>query len=268
MNRIFLDTSILIRLFLHDDAQQEQIRAHLRGQSPCTSAYVFMEFQRAVLQVLAYVRAVVLEWKRQGHREIFIHQLLLYFGTASGRYHSLRLSQVLFLGARQLGREFGLMAPASAIAYYLEQQITIMRTLILSGRLGEVLKDVDCDLIGPDVPLPDLVRSRLSCNAATAQCQLAGFLGRHRDELHRIQEAMLAAPPQFVDAQTRAALHRITADPTAALGERTCWPLGDIIIALTMPSEAFLYTTGRHFEVICKAGQAVVSSLGMSRPTG
>nr|MBC8234005.1 hypothetical protein [bacterium] len=38
-----------------------------------------------------------------------------------------------------------------------------------------------------------------------------------------------------------------------ALGERTCWALGDVIIALEVPDDALIYTADGHFEVISKA---------------
>jgi hypothetical protein len=38
-----------------------------------------------------------------------------------------------------------------------------------------------------------------------------------------------------------------------AKGERTCWALGDVIIALEAPDDALIYTTDNHFDVICAA---------------
>jgi len=45
----------------------------------------------------------------------------------------------------------------------------------------------------------------------------------------------------------------VNADITKALGERTCWALGDVIIALEAPSDAEIFTADRQFEVILKA---------------
>jgi hypothetical protein len=48
-------------------------------------------------------------------------------------------------------------------------------------------------------------------------------------------------------------LRKVNADVTKALGERTCWALGDVIIALEAPDDALIYTADGHFEVISKA---------------
>ncbi len=41
-------------------------------------------------------------------------------------------------------------------------------------------------------------------------------------------------------------------DVTKAKGERACWALGDVIIALEVPDDALIYTTDNHFDVICE----------------
>jgi len=38
-----------------------------------------------------------------------------------------------------------------------------------------------------------------------------------------------------------------------AKGQRTCWKLGDIIIAMETPKDALIYTTDKHFKTICTA---------------
>ena len=116
-----------------------------------------------------------------------------------------------------------------------------------------IINETDCDLVKEDALLGDFITSRLSCNANTAQCQLVPFLSAHRERLLQIQQAMESAPRDKVDQRTLSALRRVNADVTKALGERTCWALGDVIIALEAPDDALIYTADGHFEVISKA---------------
>ena len=55
------------------------------------------------------------------------------------------------------------------------------------------------------------------------------------------------------DIRALRTLERIRNDKTIASGEQNCWALGDVIIALSAPDEAFIYTIDHHFEVICQA---------------
>jgi len=95
--------------------------------------------------------------------------------------------------------------------------------------------------------------SRLSCNAATAQCSLVGFLERHQSELLALEHALTQANPDQINPSTLTALRRVNQDVTKAKGERTCWALSDVIIALEAPDDASIYTTDNHFDVLCDA---------------
>jgi len=80
--------------------------------------------------------------------------------------------------------------------------------------------------------------SRLSCNAATAQCSLVGFLERHQSELLALEHALTQANPDQINPSTLTALQRVNQDVTKAKGERTCWAISDVIIALEAPDDA------------------------------
>jgi len=58
--------------------------------------------------------------------------------------------------------------------------------------------------------------------------------------------SLSTSPGQFIFPR------RVNADITKALGERTCWALGDVIIALEAPPDAEFFTADRHFNVILK----------------
>jgi len=48
-------------------------------------------------------------------------------------------------------------------------------------------------------------------------------------------------------------LANVIEDSRSALGQSTCWPLGDIIIALQVPSGAMLWTLDKDFEPLATA---------------
>ena len=59
--------------------------------------------------------------------------------------------------------------------------------------------------------------------------------------------------PTERDARAYNALEQILLNPNNALGERKSWALGDIIIALSVPDNALVYTADEHFRKLCSA---------------
>ena len=59
--------------------------------------------------------------------------------------------------------------------------------------------------------------------------------------------------PGTLEPKTLRALEDILLDTNTAKGERNCWSMGDLIIALECPPDAALWTTNRkHFEPLCQ----------------
>ncbi|MEZ4656957.1 MAG: hypothetical protein R2911_05245 [Caldilineaceae bacterium] len=88
----------------------------------------------------------------------------------------------------------------------------------------------------------------------TATCLLPAFLVEQTSKLHMLLD-YLTAHSQSIKEQVRVeqALRKILLDPTAALGQRTCWPMGDIIIALQVPPHAALWTRDPDFAPLATA---------------
>ena len=76
----------------------------------------------------------------------------------------------------------------------------------------------------------------------------------NKDRICTIAE-YLAAHPRLLKQQMQ--IERLLADllinPRAALGQSACWPLGDVIIALQVPTDALLWTLDRDFEPLVQA---------------
>jgi len=77
------------------------------------------------------------------------------------------------------------------------------------------------------------------------------FLSEHQEELKSLEDALACAPPDEINPRTLTALKRVNANVTKTFGEKTCWSLGDVIIALETPDDTQIYTTDRHLDLIC-----------------
>ena len=92
-----------------------------------------------------------------------------------------------------------------------------------------------CDLVvaGVTVEVDQRCTVADSCRKESATCHLPDFLAHHSVELQAVVD-YLEAHPQVVKGQLRVErlVRRVIDDSRAALGQSTCWPLGDVIIAL------------------------------------
>ena len=193
-----------------------------------------------------------MEMEQQGRLEIGLDKLFVVLSQGRGIFYSTRAVQSVFLALSAISGIFsGGILSTTRLIRELEWQVDDLEINATRG-INEIINNTRCDLAKETAPIGDYLHSRLSCNAAFAQCQLVNFLEKHRDELKKIEQAMAAAPREKVDARTLAALRRVNADITKALGERTCWALGDVIIALEAPHDAEFFTADRHFDVILR----------------
>jgi len=65
----------------------------------------------------------------------------------------------------------------------------------------------------------------------------------------------LRAHPNVVKEQSRLEelLGVVPNNPKEALGQASCWPLGDVIIALQVPTDAAIWTLDRDFRALAAA---------------
>lgn len=100
---------------------------------------------------------------------------------------------------------------------------------------------------------PDSTRP-INDEKETATCHLPDFLAQHQPELCTIHD-YLTAHPNAVKDQSR--VERLLAaaieNPRTALGQASCWPLGDVIIALQVPENATLWTLDSDFAPLLTA---------------
>lgn len=252
LNKIFVETTIHIERLFGEAARQAQIEKNLKDAVFSTSSYVYMEFRRTMLQAMSYVLSVVRQMHQEGQKDINLVSLLRRLSAGTAIHFSVRTFQRVMLIYSYLLEHFStLIVPAAILIDYLEynRDITIPERFFDS--IDEYIDKTNCDLVRPSVPVGDYLHRRLSCNARRAKCSLVSFLQQHQAELHQLEQALAAAPPQKVNPRTLAALKKINVDINKALGQRNCWHLGDVIIALEAPDDAKIYTTDGHFGLIC-----------------
>lgn len=250
---IFLETSIHIERLFSNKQRRQQIQRRLSGATLYTSSYVWMEFRRSVLQTYAYLLSIVRGILNEGTKQIEIHELIRRLSAAPSIRFIPRAIQRLLLILSSLLEAFpGRVVHTEKLIDYFEYHIAHLGPDGFFLGIDEFINETSCDLVRPGVEIGDYVHKRLSCNAAKASCALVPILSAHRAELLTLEKALVAAPLEKKDPKTLAALRKVNADVTKAKGERTCWALGDIIIALEAPAKAKIYTGDHHFDVICE----------------
>ncbi|MEM7539833.1 MAG: hypothetical protein AAF639_47195 [Chloroflexota bacterium] len=92
---------------------------------------------------------------------------------------------------------------------------------------------------------------RSQCTRRVKECELVAVLTKHRDELQILADGLSRNEDKSL-ARMGELCTKILDNPDIARGRNCTWHLGDLVIALEMPSDAMMYTTNRrHFEPIC-----------------
>jgi hypothetical protein len=243
-----LDTSIQIERMMGSMAQQDKLEVYL-SLTPhrfVSTNYVFMEFQRSLLS--DYVR---------------VYNALLQHKDWDNTAHALRSSSLAYR-PRALGRCLHILTKVmSASSLHLDHALELFQLQIQYElpshfwRHVEPLTDaIGCNLVTAGVNLQTNQQFTIAdrCRKEEATCYLPDFLAGHRSTLQTIV-TYLAAHPQVMKDQIRLErlLHTVIDDPRAALGQTSCWPLGDVIIALQALPAAQIWTIDADFQPIAQA---------------
>jgi hypothetical protein len=245
---IFVETSIQVQRILANASIQGSLQQKFQSVAPhlYTTNYVWMEFQRTVVADLAHIRQLMSV--HQGWSGLIRHLLT---GQRAFRTRSaVRCTQLVSsLYEGSTGEwDYALMLCDELLQEELKAQFWYNVT---------PLRDpINCDLVTQGImrnPDDNYVVAD-SCNKETATCFLPHFLTRNIDKL-RVIEAYLAERPNAIkdQARVRRLLATVIENPQQALGQNSCWPLGDIIIALQAPNDAAVWTLDGDFAPIVEA---------------
>ncbi|MFN8485936.1 MAG: hypothetical protein U0350_00010 [Caldilineaceae bacterium] len=207
---------------------------------PVTSAYVWMEYQRTVVADFAHVHRLMLQYSDWGG--LLGHIL---DGERAFRPRSaVRCTKIIgkFYAECEQNWETAKYAIGEQIRVGLQQRF--WRDIL------PLPDPIVCDLVTTgSVHQPDHTYAvAASCRKEQAACHLPVFLAEHQAKLRAVADH-LATHPHTIKDQVRLErlLTAILADPRAALGQTSCWPLGDLIIALQVPTGAALWTLDADF---------------------
>jgi len=248
--KIFLDNTIQVERIIVP-SRRAIIQPHLTDENTSvrSSTYLLMEYRRTV--VADFIAAYNLV---QSHEQL---------GAAVANISSGRAK----FSKRMIERRQKILGMAMVDCEDADESLTklgVLRILelYLEGGLerrfmeniSTLTNATDCDLAKyPLVQRADgYYKLTTTCNKKHVRCQLPAFLQQNAHNLQRIEQFIKQhAATEYQELLEK--LAQVTADFSRAKGQRTCWRLGDIIIALEAPEDALIYTTDKDFKTICTA---------------
>lgn len=247
---IFLETTAYFDLALGESRVRKVIEDLVRNQPLHVSTYVEMEFHRTALQAIR----VVLECMRRKPPDDSSQTLAYLLRSvnkswdSAGRPISERgRKRATGIIAALIDHFRGIAVANSVVQQTLEDWLMLFNDVSWLG-ISVIHNRTDCDLVRRDRQQGQ--RWPLHCNANHAQCQQTVWLRTRRSDLVSVLGALrqLTPPP---DVKLLAALERIMDGELVALGERRCWPIGDLILALEATESGSMITKNRrHLEPI------------------
>ncbi|MFZ4656667.1 MAG: hypothetical protein ACOYNY_06630 [Caldilineaceae bacterium] len=205
-----------------------------------------MEFQRTVLADYAHIHRLMLQYGGWG--DVMVH---LLSGQRAFRSRSAtRCSEILGLLYNESDGDWHYAL--RLIDRALQRGL---RTLFWS-HVTPLVDPIVCDLVTTGtVRQPDSSYAvPAQCRKETAACALPSFFADHRRELQMIADYLIAHPRIMKDqGRVIRLLTGVIGNPRSALGQASCWPLGDVIIALQVPTDAAIWTLDSDFRSLTAA---------------
>lgn len=239
-SRVFLDTTIQIERVTATDERQAEIADALMGTQVITSTYVQGEYLRTLVK----------------------DALLLYnLIQATEQLYDVETQMANLLNKRSASRCLLLWASLHRAGIY--ERSRLLRTLhryinyslvtrFMTG-IDELLNTTDCGLAKERPRLMEgSYELRTQCTRPVKECSLAELLTTHQAELEVLANGLKGHSDKSL-ARMSDLCTSILDDPHTARGRNCTWYLGDLVIALELPTDAAIYTTNRrHFEPLCE----------------
>lgn len=247
---LFLETTIQIERIVGSNASQAALRNELAGYRLVTSAYVLGEYLRTLVKDAAQLHHIIT-------RQTSLAGVMTYLGQHPNKRESSRM--MLIFGALlrttrtpetqfDVNTRLGLL---DRLSRYLEISLTSQFMI----DIVELIDSTHCGLASERPVLRDalpgsvpLYHLRSQCVRHIRECDLAEHLAEQwQPELRALAQG-LAQETDPALMRIHQLIQQIIRNPILARGRNCTWYLGDMIIALELPSEIPLYTTNRrHF---------------------
>ncbi len=248
--KIFLDNTIQIERIIVP-SRRAIIQPHLtaEGTSVISSTYLLMEYRRTVVADFIAVHNLVKSYKQLG-------AAVAHLSSGRARFSKRMIER------RQMILGMAMVDCEDADESLTRVGVLRILELYLEGGLERRFMEnittltnvTDCDLAKyPLIQRADgYYELTTTCNKKRVRCQLPAFLQQNAHSLQRIEQFIKQhAAGEYQELLEK--LAQVTTDFSQARGQRTCWKLGDIIIALEAPPDALIYTTDKDFKTICTA---------------
>lgn len=245
---IFLETTIQIERVLGSRERQANLRAELGNYRLITSHYVLGEYLRTAIKDAIQLYQLLLK-----------HAHLDDVMTAIGQHINKREASrmMLILGAA-LRNGYVLEPTTQAQSELIDRLLLMINVLFLRrfhAGIDEMVDDVQCGLarerpVALSPTMNSTYQLRSQCIRTVRECALAERMQTWQPQLEALAEGLNDATDPALSRMGKLA-SRIIEEPILARGRNCTWHLGDMVIALELPTDVPLYTTNRrHFEPI------------------
>jgi predicted nucleic acid-binding protein len=244
---LFLDTTIQIEKVLGREERKREIQKNLKEKYVITSRYVLMEYIRTVVKDFYYIYNVL---KEESSVEAAIDRI------ADEARGLLSLKRCLKIINRMYQSQGNDRPDRRELIKHFERYISVSLPRIFQKDIDEILNLIDCDISRVEFSEWNASKAPVfHCNRAKAGCRLLDFFKARKIEFNLIFSSLNKLPQKDQQLQEcERALGEVFESEEKILGERNCWSLGDVIIAITMPPECLMYTTNKkHFQVFTEA---------------
>jgi len=260
-----LETTIQIHRVVDDPDERARINGELNNKDVCTTTFVLREFLRTVIQDLSFVHSTAREAGAKDGK-VALSKVARLLASKPLGFSARAAKRVQYVIAAILEQFEQQNVPLGKLLTFLEMtaQQWIEDFFEIRHGTGSYLKIPEDQCLNALDEPPDEMDRWLRDHYPIPPPPpfpngASSFLQKKRQLVQAVEHAMLEATAKNRDLALLKILGRLRDANTkydfAKLSARMRgnWALGDLLIALESPQDAHIYTTDRHYEVICRA---------------
>jgi hypothetical protein len=265
LDKVFVETTAQVSRLTGPLAARAGLEAWLAGKTIFTSSTVFLEFQRVVIEAHRRVLPALDEVPGSGNGKVRLAEFYNILANSpnirSGRQAKRVLAVVSSIQSRFGDDPF---VSVEDLRAFINGEIRRFRDwrfftfgygddAIDIRAIGGYLDSLQCSVaingLDPKASNPRAI----SCNAETRRCAVRSFIGADQGIMAAVADELHTA-----DQKASRAAERVATLPpgklsgSKAIGQRLCWSLGDVLIALECPPDALLLSSDHHFGMITR----------------
>lgn len=261
---VLLETTIQIHRIVDEPEIKKKINEELANKIVYTTTFVVREFLRTIIGDIRFVWSKVNSAKEVGVTDgrLALSRLSQILAQGIGNF-SPRAAQRQYYVVAAIQESFSFDAEIGELISFLEmtsdQWLEEFFEVPISDNITDIRETCLCSLDEP----PDEIRRWIDEHRPIPGPPpfpklAASFLQLRRGEVKEIEESFQRQKHKYKDARLLDVLVSVKTkageyDFENKLRAQRGWALGDLLIALETPSRTEIYTTDRHYDVICGA---------------